>query len=78
MKTIVLGYANVDAKGPAKVLAGPEASIREQVLLVAGIKSGVYPSGIVRVEHCELRPITIGIEIASNKTSETKGKKSEK
>jgi len=78
MKTIVLGYANAEASGPAKVLAGPEVLIRDQVLLVTGIKSGVYPSGIVRVEHCELKPITIGIEIASTKTPEPKGKRHEK
>lgn len=65
MKTIVLGYANDKATGPAKVLAGPEVSISEQVKLATGIKANnSYPEGIVRIEFCELVARNVGIKIA--------------
>ena len=75
MKTIVLGYASTDAKGPAKVLAGPEVSGRDQILLITGIKGqNNYPIGIVRVEMCELIQRQVGILIGEpkNKKSESK------
>ena len=72
MKTIVLGYADADAKGPAKVLAGPEVDPRQQVLMVADIKLNChYPSGVVRVELCELLPRNIGIQIPGQKPTVT-------
>ena len=69
MKTLVLGYASTDAKGPAKVLAGPEVSGRDQILLITGIKGqNDYPAGIVRVELCELVVRQVGILIGDPKT----------
>lgn len=64
MKTIVLGYSNDKATGPATVLAGPEVSIADQVKLVTGFKArNDYPKGIVRVEFCELVSRNVGIKI---------------
>lgn len=79
MKSIVLGYANEKATGPAVVLAGPEVPIAEQVKLVTGIKaSNEYPKGVVRVEYCELVSRNVGIRIgkAPTPTPEPTPKKS--
>lgn len=55
MKTILLGYADVNGKGKSTILAGPEVPISEQITSITGIKaSGKYPAGVVRVEFCEL------------------------
>jgi len=66
MKSIVLGYSNDKATGPAKVLAGPEVSITDQVKLITGIKAkGNYPEGVTRIEYCELVTRNVGIYIKS-------------
>ncbi len=55
MKTIVIGYGDVNGKGPTKLLLGSEVSITEQVKAITGIKAtGKYPEGIARVEFVEL------------------------
>lgn len=64
MKTILLGFSDVAGKGKATILAGVEVPIRDQTLALAEIKrSGKYPEDIVRVEHCTLNTIAVGIEI---------------
>jgi len=77
MKTIVLGYANEKATGPATVIAGPEVSIADQIKLITGIKrSNEYPKGVVRAEFCELISRNVGIQInrPAAKPVETKSK----
>jgi hypothetical protein len=64
MKTVLLGYSSTDAKGPAKVIAGPEVDVRAQNDQFNGIKTGnSYPEGVVRVELCELVVRNVGILI---------------
>lgn len=61
-KYISLGYGDVNGKGKAVVLAGPEIELTDQVRLVTGIKaSGRYPEGVVRVELAEVVIRTTGI-----------------
>ena len=78
MKTLVLGYASTDAKGPARILAGPEAPLRDQLNMIVQCKAtNIYPDGIVRVEHCELIPRQIGIVLGdSQPKTKTPSKKS--
>lgn len=72
MKTILLGYSNAKATGPAKVIAGPEVSIAEQIKLVTGIKArNEYPEGIERVEFCELVSRNVGIRLARPAAAES-------
>lgn len=62
MKTVVLGFSDIDGKGPTKLLAGVDVPQPKQVLLVTGIKtSGKYPEGLVRVSFCEVIERNIGV-----------------
>lgn len=62
MKTILLGYGDVNGKGKAVMLAGPEVPIADQVRMVTGIKSsGEYPKGIVRIEFAEVIARNTGV-----------------
>lgn len=51
MKSILLGYADVDGKGKSELLCGTEIPISEQTKQFADAKAGAFPQGIVRVEH---------------------------
>ena len=76
MKSIVLGYSNDKATGPAKVLAGPEVSPVEQIKLITGIKaSREYPEGVARVELCDLVVRHVGILIGEPQTKKSESKK---
>lgn len=76
MKTIVIGFADLNGKGAGTVLAGPEVPFREQTQLVAQIKSsGLFPEGILRVEHCSLTAVSTAVEVrAAAKASEEENK----
>lgn len=62
MKTILLGFGDIDGKGKSTVLAGPDVPITDQIRQITEIKtSGEYPKGVVRVEFCELVSRNIGV-----------------
>jgi hypothetical protein len=71
MKTTILGYADAQGKGAAKVIAAAEVPIADQIKTFAEIKTGLkYPPGIVRVEFCELIPRNVGIKLAPQPEAE--------
>lgn len=62
MKTILLGFGDINGKGKSTVLAGPDVPITDQIRQITEIKtSGEYPKGVVRVEFCELVSRNIGV-----------------
>lgn len=62
MRTVVLGFSDINGRGHAKLLAGPDIPQSQQALLVTGIKSsGKYPDGLVRVEFCEIVARNVGV-----------------
>ena len=77
MKTIVLGYADANARGASKILAGTEVPQSDQVKLMTGIKATrEFPKGIVRVEFCEVisRNTAISLDPALADKAEAKTK----
>jgi hypothetical protein len=64
MKTIVLGYKNVDGSGPAEVLAGPEVSRNDAWAILLKAKGQEFPKGFARVEFYVLEQRDMAIQTA--------------
>lgn len=72
MKTIVLGFKDAKANGPAILLAGPNDPEADKIALInAAKRENKFSNGVVRVELCLYEPRTTAIEIPKQ-TSETK------
>lgn len=51
MKSILLGYKDIDGKGESSQLAGTHIPFSEQNKTLAECREGKFPNGIVRVEQ---------------------------
>lgn len=50
MKNILLGYSDEHGKGPARILSNTDKPVTETAAMLASIKAGSWPKGIVRAE----------------------------
>lgn len=81
MKTLLLGFSDIDGKGQSVLLAGPEVDEKDKSATVTKAKQdGTYPKGIVRIELilAQARTIAICTKAYAKATATPENKQSDK